>query len=324
MGVRGKDGANYENVDELMKANARWEQQERQNKLLEEQNRLRKQEIQQSEMQRQKEFEKQLELEQDKIYEESRKTDAIEAQTRAIEEQNRIALMTEEEKAIYKVQKEKESYILQLNNKVEGCISTIKRFMSLINTADQEYLNRISTANKQKEMKLAMYEEWQEKCKNKKKIKIERAMSQGILNLLFIGMIVSMILCIIETPSFIGTGITFIIVLFIMMLGSNKFMNWYYSRDYSKKIEELKQQVKPSIIPSLQEIPIFKMWTLDKAINDIDLYKQHILDYMIKLQSTVNQWKDICSRRKEYMEMIGEDIFDNIFEDISEFISFLK
>ena len=36
----GKDGANYNSYNELVKANAKWEQQERQNRLLEEQNRL--------------------------------------------------------------------------------------------------------------------------------------------------------------------------------------------------------------------------------------------------------------------------------------------
>lgn len=40
MPVIGKDGAYYNNVDELMKANARWTQQEKQNQLLKEQNEL--------------------------------------------------------------------------------------------------------------------------------------------------------------------------------------------------------------------------------------------------------------------------------------------
>ena len=38
MGVRGKDGAEYDDVNKLMAANTRWEQQEKQNKLLKEQN----------------------------------------------------------------------------------------------------------------------------------------------------------------------------------------------------------------------------------------------------------------------------------------------
>lgn len=115
MGVRGKDGADYDDVNELMKANSKWEQQEKQNKLLEEQNRLRKQEMQQNEMQRQKELEMQMKVEREKIYEEARKTDKIEEQTRAIEMQNKLLqeqlflqVATPEEIEEYKKKKQEE------------------------------------------------------------------------------------------------------------------------------------------------------------------------------------------------------------------------
>lgn len=77
MPIRGKDGADYANVDEVMKANARWEQQQKQNKLLEEQNRLlkeqqRQQEEQNRTIQLQQEYER-LEVEREKQEQEHQK-----------------------------------------------------------------------------------------------------------------------------------------------------------------------------------------------------------------------------------------------------------
>ena len=73
MSIRGKDGADYANVDEVMKANARWEQQQKQNKLLEEQNRLLKEQQKQQE-------------EQNRLYQQQQEYERIEAE-RARQEQ---------------------------------------------------------------------------------------------------------------------------------------------------------------------------------------------------------------------------------------------
>ena len=71
MPVRGKDGSYYDSVDELMRANAQWEQREKQNELLKEQNR-----IAQQQLQIQQQVIQQQELEQNQI----RKQDEIKRQ----------------------------------------------------------------------------------------------------------------------------------------------------------------------------------------------------------------------------------------------------
>lgn len=320
MGIRGKDGANYDNVDELMKANARWEQQERQNKLLEQQNK----EVQRQENQRQEEFKKQMAIEKEKIYEESRKTDAIEAQTRAIEEQNKIALMTDEEKAIYKEEKEKEKFVQTLNKVVDDHIADMEELFDIIEEADQQYLDNISITNNKKQMLLNRYEMTYKKFQDKKKVKIEKVILKALLFMPCIALAIALILCMIDDTSLISVFIPLIIIDIVIMLGSNKAMNLYYTRDYSKKIAELKKEVKTSILPSLQKIPKFKRLSLDNTTDYIQEYKRFVLDYIISLKDTFNQWNDVCSKNIEYMKIIGEDSFNVVKENIEDSISIIK
>lgn len=86
MGLRGKDGAEYNDVDELMKANARWEQQETQNRLLKEANELNERIARENANIRQQE----MELEYQKLDEERRNADKIARATEFAEEMRRI------------------------------------------------------------------------------------------------------------------------------------------------------------------------------------------------------------------------------------------
>lgn len=81
MPIRGKDGAYYDNVDEVMKANARWEQQEKQNKLLKEQNNLIKQ---QQEIEQRNKYEEQRQEFEEQMQKQKRQ---FESQLQKIHEQ---------------------------------------------------------------------------------------------------------------------------------------------------------------------------------------------------------------------------------------------
>lgn len=120
MGVRGKDGAEYDDVNKLMAANTRWEQQEKQNKLLKEQNEQTRQN---------------LALQQQMIEEERKNAERIANATRQAEEdRHNNEMELEEMKQKYKDEKRYEKMCDEL-----GVVyNDIVEFEEWLNTISEE------------------------------------------------------------------------------------------------------------------------------------------------------------------------------------------
>lgn len=144
MSVRGKDGAMYDDVDELMKANARWEQQERQNKLLSEQNRLlEKQSREQAEfeeMRLENEREK-MDIERERIEAEHKKIEAI----RQAEEDRYInEKLLEQERQEH----DKKMRYYNLCDQLNVNYDEIQEFFILLNKGNDDLKYKIENAKK--------------------------------------------------------------------------------------------------------------------------------------------------------------------------------
>lgn len=287
MGGWSKDGSFYKDNNELRRADNKWLQQEQQNKLLEEQNNLKRKEIEEQNWLMKQSIENQNKIEEQRRFNEVLRRIELEEQTKIQREEQYRNSLNDEDKELYSNQRE---LLIEVNSLRTSAVETI---YNMENELEELQFDLYTRLNKVNSIGFNKY-----------------AIKFIILFLLGIVSMYMLINFLADTEMLWIIGMFAVMVIVVSPFIEYSIKNRKYSKEVSMIRKDIKKFVNKIINMTKIEVPEEVAYIHQIGIRNVDKYVHKVTAFQeelyVKISEINNMKKDITNRINQIEDELNE------------------